>query len=101
MIVCVKSIELVAKRTYELRTRFNLSQQELAELTGLSEVSIQRLEANLKKQVWLQTVEQIAEGFSLKVHEFMAPRCPSKARLARKVPSSSVHRNKRLPRKKG
>lgn len=84
---------MVAVRTRELRVRFGLTQQELAELANVSEQSIQKLEARSKKQIWLQTVEQLAEAFSLPVHEFLAPELPhEKASLARKVASSRVHR---------
>lgn len=82
-------IDLVAVRTRELRVKFNLSQQELAEL---SELSIQRIEARKKKQIWLRTVEQLAAAFSLQVYEFLGPNMPSQARLSRKVASSRVHR---------
>jgi transcriptional regulator with XRE-family HTH domain len=93
MFVYVELIDLVAVRTRELRVRFKLTQQELAELADVSEQTIQKLEARSKKQIWLGTVEQLAEAFSLQVHEFLAPELPSKkVRLSWKVPSSRVHR---------
>ena len=92
MTVWVQLIDFVAIRTRELRVHCKLSQQELAELADLSEQSIQKLESRSKKQIWLQTVEQIAGAFSLKVHEFLSPDMPLNAKTSRKVPSSRVHR---------
>jgi len=93
MLVGVELIDIVAVRTRELRVRFKLTQQELAELADVSEQSIQKLESRSKKQIWLQTVEQLAGAFSLRPHEFLAPEMPAdKARLSKNVPSSRVHR---------
>lgn len=93
MLVCVELIDTVAIRTRELRVRLGLTQQELAELADVSEQSIQKLESRSKKQIWLTTVEQLAEAFSLRIDEFLAPEMPEhKVKLGRKVPSSRVHR---------
>ena len=93
MFVCVELIDIVAVRTRELRVHLKLTQQELAELADVSEQSIQKLESRSKKQIWLRTVEQLADAVSLKVHEFLAPELPlHKVRAAKKVASSRVHR---------
>ncbi|TVP81972.1 MAG: XRE family transcriptional regulator [Puniceicoccaceae bacterium] len=93
MVIYVELIDIVAVRTRELRVHFGLTQQELAELADVSEQSIQKLESRSKKQIWLQTVEQLAEAFGLGAHEFLAPDLPvDKAKLSKRVPSSRVHR---------
>lgn len=58
----------------------------------MSEKFLQQIEAQRKKQIWLSTVEQIAKGFGLELHEFLAPKMPTNGTLAKKVPSSRVHR---------
>jgi len=93
MIIYVELIDIVAVRIRELRARFGLTQQELAELADISEQSIQKLESRSKKQIWLKTVEQLAAAFDLEAYELLSPELPHEnARLARKVPSSRVHR---------
>lgn len=88
----MNSVERVAKRTKELRTQHRLTQQEFAEVAEMSEKFLQQIEACRKKQIWLSTVEQIARGFGLQLHEFLAPETPVKSKLAKKVASSRVHR---------
>jgi hypothetical protein len=56
MIVCVDLIKIVARRTLELRHKFNLTQQELAELTDLSEVQYS------KARIKLQKTNMVADG---------------------------------------
>ncbi|QYY36712.1 helix-turn-helix transcriptional regulator [Ruficoccus sp. ZRK36] len=86
------SVERVARRTRELRQKHGLTQQELAELADMSEKFLQQIEACRKKEIWVSTVERIAAAFCLDVHEFLAPDLPSTSKLAKKVPSSRVHR---------
>ncbi|PAW79159.1 MAG: hypothetical protein B9S32_04175 [Verrucomicrobia bacterium Tous-C9LFEB] len=88
----VKSIEKVSKRLRELRERHNLTQQELAEVADFSQNFLQQIEACRKKEIWLSTVERLAAAFSLDVHEFLAPQCPTGTKLAKKVTSSRVHK---------
>ena len=88
----MNSTEIVAVRTRELRLRHTMTQQELAEMADISEKNVQKIEAGQKKQIWLQTVEQIAGAFSLGIHEFLAPELPSETRLSRKVAKSRVHK---------
>lgn len=76
----------------ELRQKHGLTQQELAEVADMSEKFIQQIEAQRKKEIWVSTVERIAEAFSLELHEFLAPEVQGKSKLAKKVPSSRVHR---------
>lgn len=92
MIVGMNSTQLVAIRTRDLRLKHALTQQELAELADISEKNVQKIEAGQKKQIWLKTVEQIAEAFGLGVHEFLAPEMPTDTCLPRKVARSRVHK---------
>lgn len=86
------SVERVAKRTRELRLAHGLTQQEFAELADMSEKFLQQIESQRKKQIWLSTVEQIANGFELELHEFLAAEAPKTKKLKKKVASSRVHR---------
>ena len=88
----MNSVERVAARTRELRTKLGLTQQEFAELADMSEKFLQQIEARRKKQIWVSTVEQIAQGFGLELHEFFAPQIPANLRLTKKVISSRTHR---------
>lgn len=92
MITGMDSVERIATRTRELRLACNLTQQEFAELADMSEKFLQQIEARRKKQIWLSTVEQIANGFGLELHEFLAPEAPRISKLAKKVASSRVHK---------
>jgi len=92
MIVGVNIMKLVAVRTRELRLKHALTQQELAELADISEKNVQKIETGQKKQIWLQTVQQIGEAFGLGVHEFLAPGMPLETHLPRKVAPSRVHK---------
>ncbi len=85
-------MEKVSKRLRELRLRHGLTQQELADIADFSQNFLQQIEACRKKEIWLSTVERLAAAFSLKVHEFLAPQCPSKTKLTRRPVRSRVHR---------
>ena len=88
----MNSVERVSTRTRELRLKHGLTQQELAELADMSEKFLQQIESQRKKEIWVSTVERIAGAFSLELHEFFAPEIPRNSKLAKKVPSSRVHR---------
>jgi transcriptional regulator with XRE-family HTH domain len=84
-------LEKVRFRLRELRKRHGLTQQEMAEVADFSQNFLQQIESGRKKEVWLSTVERLAAAFCLDVHEFLAPVCPDKTRLAKKKYSSRVH----------
>lgn len=86
------SVERVATRLRELRLRHGITQQEMAEVADMSQNFVQQIEARRKKEIWLSTVERLAAAFRLELHEFLAPEAPTKTELAKKVPSSRVHR---------
>jgi len=74
----------------ELRDHHHLTQQELAEVADFSQNFLQQIETGRKKEIWLSTVERLAEAFSLDVHEFLAPEMPKKSRLAKNPVSSRL-----------
>lgn len=51
----------------------------------------QVLESGRKKQVWLETVERLAESFGLQTWQFLGPTLPDKTALQRAPAKSSIH----------
>lgn len=92
MIAGVNSLQKVSHRLCELRHRHNLTQQELAEIADFSQNFLQQIESGRKKEIWLSTVERLAAAFSLEVHEFLAPKCPTVTKLAKRAVRSRVHK---------
>jgi len=84
-------IPFIAERLRALRHRHAITQQECAELSGLSFKFYQRLEAGRKKQVWLETIEKVADVFGLQVCEFLDPDLPVETRISKKIIESNIH----------
>ncbi len=89
------SLKLLAQRLRELRQRHNLTQEEAAGVCGMSYKFYQQIEANRKKQIWLETVERLASGYRLEAWELLSPSSPKETQLAKKPRSSRVHNAKR------
>lgn len=84
-------VPLIAQRLRELRARHGLTQEEAAEAIGLTMRFYQVLESGRKKQVWLETVERLAESFGLQTWEFLGPTLPDKTALQRSPAKSNIH----------
>ncbi|MEY4488663.1 MAG: Helix-turn-helix domain [Verrucomicrobiota bacterium] len=84
-------IPLLASRMRELRLRHDLTQEEAADLVGVSMRFYQTLESGRKKQVWLETVDRLAEPFGLEAWQLLGPDLPATTNLTRVVQQSSIH----------
>ena len=84
-------IPVLAERLRELRLRHQLTQEEAADLVGVSIRFYQTLESGRKKQVWLETVERLAEPYGLAAWQLIGPALPEGTRLVRTVSGSAIH----------
>ena len=89
------SLKLLAQRLRELRKRHGLTQEEAAGVCGISYKFYQQIEANRKKQIWLETVERLASGYGLAAWELLGPDMLKETKLAKVPRSSRVHNAKR------
>ncbi len=97
-------VPLLADRLRQLRVRHGLTQEETAELVGISMRFYQLLESGRKKQVWLETVERLAAPFGLEVWQLLGPALPADTCLQSAVAESTIHhrrRRRRGPYQKG
>ena len=70
------------KRLRELRVRRGWTQEKAAETCGVGYKLFQLYELGIKQNPGLLTLEKIARGFGLGVHELLAPNC-SKVRAVK------------------
>ncbi len=82
----------LGNRLRELRAKHGLTQEEFAQIAGIGYKFYQVIESAKKKQIWLSTIERLANAYSLEAWELLAPKFPEKSKLSRKAPSSRVHR---------
>jgi transcriptional regulator with XRE-family HTH domain len=87
-------LKKLSRRLRELRLRHGLTQEEYADIAGVSYKFYQQIESGRKKQVWLETVERLAAGYGLEAWEILAPQEPTKVTLAGVRRSSRVHNTK-------
>lgn len=94
-------VPLIADRLRQLRVRHALTQEETAELVGVSLRFYQLLESGRKKQVWVETVERLAAPFGLEIWQFLGPELPAGTQLQSAVAESTIHYRRRGPYRKG
>jgi transcriptional regulator with XRE-family HTH domain len=95
-------IALIADRLKALRLRHDLTQEEAAELTGVTMRFYQLIESGRKKQIWLDTVERLALPYGLEAWQLLGPELPTVTYLTSAVAESSIHyRSRKGPYKKG
>ena len=95
-------VPLLADRLRQLRVRHGLTQEETAELVGISMRFYQLLESGRKKQVWLETVERLAAPFGIEAWQLLGPELPADTRVQSAVAESTIHnRRRRGPYQKG
>ena len=70
------------KRLRELRVRRGWTQEKAAEICGVGYKLFQLYELGIKQNPGLLTLEKIARGFGIGVHELLAPSFP-KIRLSK------------------
>lgn len=81
--------------------RYGLTQEEAAQLTGLSHKHYQAIESGRKKQIWLETVERLARAYGLSVAEILQTDLPTHSIVMERPPSSSAHYRKRAQQNGG
>lgn len=72
----MNSFPLLYKRIRRLREELGLTQEEFAEKAGFSYKFYQKIESGRKKQIWLETVDRLAEAFGLETSELVAKEEP-------------------------
>lgn len=78
-------VPLIASRLRELRARHELTQEEAAELIGVSMRFYQHIESGQKKQIWLETVERLSAAYGLEVWQFLGDKLPANTQTASSV----------------
>ena len=61
----------LAKRIKELRRKFNLTQERLAELSGVDYKHVQLLEGKAPPSARIDTIEKLAGAFKITVSTFL------------------------------
>lgn len=79
----------------ELRLLHSLTQEETAELVGISLRHYRTIETGLKKKIWLGTVESLARAFGLEPCQLIAPDFRELAKPRFDVVKSSIHYQRR------
>lgn len=91
----MNSLDTLFERLKVLRKRHGLTQEEFAQIAGLSYKHYQSIEAGRKKQIWLETVDRLAHAYGLEAWELIAPELPVSSKLSGSAPPSMVHNNAR------
>jgi len=73
-------------RLRELRKRHSLSQEQCSELAGISYKYYQLVEGGRRIDLRLSTLQKLAAGYGIHVHELLAPEMP-KTRIPKAIPS--------------
>ena len=84
-------VQLVSLRIRELRLRHGLTQEEAAELIGVSMRYYQMIEAGSKKQIFLGTVGTLAGAFGLEAWQLIGPELPAHTKPSVDVVKSAIH----------
>jgi transcriptional regulator with XRE-family HTH domain len=93
----VDLVQLIAFRIRELRLRHSLTQEEAAELVGVSMRYYQMIEAGRKKEMFLGTVQALARAFGLEAWQLIGPDFFSQSKPRLDVAKSAIH--SRRPRR--
>lgn len=68
-----------------------MTQEEFAAAAGFSLKFYQQIEAGHKKQIWVETVERLAESYGLALWEFLSPDAVAKSRRPKNASGSKIH----------
>lgn len=63
----------VASRLRKLRAHFDLTQQQVAEFTGINYKYYQRIESSSQHHMWLDTAERFARLYHLELWQLLHP----------------------------
>jgi transcriptional regulator with XRE-family HTH domain len=85
------SSKFLTKRLKELRLKTGITQDQFAEVAGFTLKVYQHMEAGRRSNLQLKTLDRIAWGYGLTIHELFAPNLPA-VRLASKPPAKIYRR---------
>jgi len=91
MITGVNLFDQLREKLKELRKRHDLTQEEFASVADINYKFYQQIESGRKDQIWLSTVEKLAQAYGLEVWEILSPKLPEKTKLVKKPLASKVH----------
>jgi len=94
------TVQRLIGRLKALRVERGLTQEEFAELAGLSYKYYQAVEAGRKTNLRLSTLERLAQGHGLEVWQLLLPGETEPARKTTKVRSTRTATKKSPPTKK-
>ena len=77
----LSALILFLTRLRQLREQTGLTQEEFAEVSGISYKYYQQLEQGRKPEVRLSTVERVAKVYGLEVYEILGPELPKTKKL--------------------
>jgi transcriptional regulator with XRE-family HTH domain len=69
-----------------LRKRHSISQEQCSELAGISYKYYQLIEGGRRIDLRLSTLQKLAAGYGIQVHELLAPEMPE-TKIPKAVPS--------------
>ncbi len=66
----------LCERLRALRRKHTLTQEQFAELSGLTYKHYQQIETGKKRDLRLSTLERIASAYGIEIHQLLAPEQP-------------------------
>lgn len=75
------TVRQLAERLRQLRMRHGLTQEQFAEIAGISYKFYQQIESGRKKQLWLETVDRLAAGFGLEAWQLLGLEFPAESKV--------------------
>ena len=94
------TVQRLISRLRVLRVERGLTQEDFAELAGLSYKYYQAVEAGRKRNLRLSTLEHLAQGHGLEVWQLLLPGETKPARQANRARSTQPTTKKSPPTKK-
>jgi transcriptional regulator with XRE-family HTH domain len=77
--------KLLQERLRQLRNERGWTQERAAEQCGIGYKPYQLYELGIKQNPGLRSLERLAAGFGLEIHELLTPTFPQKRRKPRKM----------------
>lgn len=90
-----KTLQLLSDRLKELRKRHRLTQESLAQMSGIAYKYYQDIEGCRRDNLELQTIEKIAGVFGIDAYQLFADRLPV-TKLRRMLEASAPHKSRRV-----
>ncbi len=88
-----KTLQLLSERLKELRTRHDLTQESLAQMSGIAYKYFQEIEGCRRDNLELLTIERIASVFGLEAYELFLDTLPE-TELKAKMKASAPHKRR-------